>query len=372
MRTWSHGRIAVLASGLGLGVGVASGLGFGLTLLGWEALARRREADLRGRVALVTGGSRGLGLLLARELAREGCRLAICARGDEELQESRRALEAEGAAVLAVRCDVSDRAQAEHFVNETAQRFGQIDICVNNAGIIQVGPVETMTAEDFQQAMAVMFWGTVYPTLAVLPEMLKRRAGHIVNITSIGGKVSVPHLLPYNCAKFAAVAFSEGLHAELASRRIRVLTVVPGLMRTGSHINAWFKGRREAEYAWFSLGASLPGLSMDAERAARQIVRAIKRNAAQATLGLPAQVLERVHGLFPGATVALLGLANAVLLPRANGGGAPAARGRDLEDRMDSRWLNAATVLGRSAARRFQHASRVHGSIPARSARDGG
>jgi hypothetical protein len=137
---------------------------------------------------------------------------------------------------------------------------------------------------------------------------------------------------------------------------------VPGLMRTGSHINAVFKGRREAEYRWFSLGASLPGLSMDAERAAHHIVRALKRNAAQATLGLPAQVLERAHGLFPSATVTLLGLANAMLLPRADRGAGAAARGADLEAQIDSRLLKAATALGRTAARRFQHAATSPGS----------
>src|SRR5439155_11331763 len=116
-------------------------------------------------------------------------------------------------------------------------RFGQIDILVNNAGVIKVGPLDTMAVEDFEKAVAVMFWGVVYPTLAVLPEMRRRRSGRIAAITSIGGKVSVPHLLPYCCAKFAAVGFCEGLRAELAPYGIRVTTVVPGLMRTGSHRN---------------------------------------------------------------------------------------------------------------------------------------
>lgn len=100
--------------------------------------------------------------------------------------------------------------------------------------------------------------------------MRARRRGRIVNITSIGGKVGMPHLLPYTCAKFATVGLSEGLRAELGREGIRVTTIVPGLMRTGSHLKAMFRGQHEQEFTWFSLGASLPLVSMGAERAARQ------------------------------------------------------------------------------------------------------
>jgi hypothetical protein len=175
-----------------------------------------------------------------------------------------------------------------------------------------------------------------------------------VNITSVGGKVSVPHLVPYGCAKFAAVGLSEGLRAELADAGIRVTTVVPGLMRTGSHLNAEFKGRQEAEFVWFGLAASLPLLSMDAERAARQIVRAVRRGDSEVILTLPANLLARFGGVLPGLTADLLGLVDRVL-PKADGERAP-ARGIEVQERLDSRVLNALTALGRSAARRFhQH-----------------
>ncbi len=171
-------------------------VGLALGLAGREVLQRLREANLQGQVALITGGSRGLGFLLAREFAHEGCRLVICARDEQELERAREDLERHGAEVLAVPCDVADRAQVDRLVEEATQRFGRVDILVNNAGIIQVGPIETMTLQDFEDALGVMFWGVVYPTLAVLPQMLERQSGRIVNITSIGGKVSVPHLIP--------------------------------------------------------------------------------------------------------------------------------------------------------------------------------
>ncbi len=258
----------------GMGTLLLAGLGVGLA--GRALLQRRREINLQDQVVLVTGGSRGMGYLLAREFAREGCRIALLARNERELAVARERLEGEGAEVLALRCDVSVREQVERSVEEVTRQFGQIDILVNNAGIVQVGPVQDMTLQDFEAAMGVMFYGTLYPTLAVLPQMRQRKAGRIVNITSIGGKVSVPHLLPYNCAKFAAVGLSEGLTAELDREGIRVVTIVPGLMRTGSHLNALFKGRQGREFTWFSLGATLPFISMDAERAARQIVESTR------------------------------------------------------------------------------------------------
>jgi short-subunit dehydrogenase len=324
----------------------------GLGVAGAVLVSRRPAPDWKGRVVLITGGSRGLGFQLAKELARERCRLVLCARDLEELERARDELTLSGAEVFIKTCDVSDKRQVESLVEEATLRFGGVDVLINNAGIIQVGPVESMTLDDFERAMAVNFWGTVYPTLSVLPSMIARRRGNIVNITSIGGKVSVPHLLPYSCAKFAAVGFSEGLSAELRGKGIKVTTIVPGLMRTGSFVNALFKGKQDRESAWFSLGASLPGISMSAERAARQIVRAAKRGSAERILSLPANVLARSHGLIPEITLMNLAAAGA-LLPSAEHGSAESRRGMEVRQENPSRLIDGLTALGRSAGRRL-------------------
>src|SRR5919201_401355 len=224
-----------------------------------RALVRAQRAyDVRGKTVLITGGSRGLGLVLARELAREGARIAICARDATELERAREDLAARGADVLAVPCDLTKRAQVEELVNDVRAHFGRIDVLINNAGVIQVGPIDVMTLEDYEEAMRTHYWGPLYAILAVLPQMRQRGEGRIVNISSIGGKVSMPHLLPYNASKFALVGLSEGLRAELAKDGIVVTTVCPGLMRTGSPPNAYFKGQNEKEYAWFAISDALP------------------------------------------------------------------------------------------------------------------
>jgi NAD(P)-dependent dehydrogenase (short-subunit alcohol dehydrogenase family) len=254
--------------------------------------------------------------------------------------------------VLAIPCDVSDERQVTFLIRQVVEHLGPIDVLVNNAGIIQVGPVETMTLADFEQAMDVMYWGVVHPTRAVLPQMIQQRHGHILNVTSIGGKMSVPHLLPYSAAKFAAVGFTQGLAAEARRHGIKVTNLAPGLMRTGSHLHAQFKGQPNNELTWFGLGASAPLISMDAERAARQAISALERGEPDRVLSLPAITAATFHGLFPGLTVDLLALVNRLFLPGTPPGGSDAREGI-ATTRSESAWFRGLTFMGQRAAERF-------------------
>lgn len=312
----------------------------------WLAWRNRPGADLAGRVALVTGGSRGLGFLLAEELLYHGCAVAICGRDQPTLDRARRALRraaGEGAEVLAVPCDVARREDVEELVAKVVATWGQLDILVNNASVIQVAPFDELRHEDFREAMDITFWGTVNTTLAALPH-LRRTRGRIANITSIGGKVAVPHLLPYDAAKFATVGFSEGLRAELAGAGVRVTTIVPGLMRTGSPVHAKFGGDESAEYGWFSAGDVTPLTAMNARRAARRIIAALRRGEAEVVLTWQAKLLRMAHALSPGGVTRALGVA-ARLLPGPEAGAGPGAprdesggrrwtRGRELRGAM--------------------------------------
>jgi NAD(P)-dependent dehydrogenase (short-subunit alcohol dehydrogenase family) len=320
----------------------------GLAVAVRASLRWARRWPLAGARVLITGGSRGLGLVLAREFGRQGARLAICARDVDELDRAGRDLQGRGLDVVAVPCDVRVRGQVENMVRSVAERMGGIDILVNNAGIIQVGPLDTLTLADYEDAMAANFWAAVYVTHAILPLLRRQGGGRIVNISSIGGKVSVPHMLSYSASKFALTGWSEGLRAELAREGILVTTVCPGLMRTGSPRNATFKGEHRAEYAWFSVSDALPGLSVAAERAARAVIAACRAGEAEVVLTVPAKVAVKVHGLFPGLTAGILGLLNR-LLPGPGGVGQAGVRGSESESRISPSWL---TTLGDEAARR--------------------
>lgn len=329
----------------------------GVTLAAGAAIRRFRLADMNGKVVLITGSSRGLGFAIAQEFAALGARVVICARDAAELQRAESELRRLGADVLSIVCDVSKEDEVTNLIRQATERFGPIDVLVNNAGVISVGPIESQTVDDFREAMDVMFWGQVYPTLAVLPEMQRRRRGWIANVTSIGGKVSVPHLVPYSCAKFAAVGFSEGLTAELAKDGIHVTTVVPGLMRTGSHLNAYFKGDHRAEFSWFSVGAANPAFSISARRAAHSIVNAIRRGQAEVTLGVPAKLAAVMHGVLPGTTARIFGISNR-FMPGTGGSSKERFRGRDSETAISR---SALTKSGRRAAREFlQHPDEQH------------
>jgi NAD(P)-dependent dehydrogenase (short-subunit alcohol dehydrogenase family) len=327
---------------------MAAALALGAFLGARALISARRSYDLRGRVVLITGGSRGLGLALAREFAGRGSRVAVCARDADELERARLDLEGRGAQVLALACDITDGARVDAVVRDVTSQWGRIDVLVNDAGVIQVGPLDTLTREDYEDAMRTHFWGPLNTIMAVLPQMRARRDGRIVNISSIGGKISVPHLLPYSASKFALTGLSEGLRAELARENVLVTTVCPGLMRTGSPRNAQFKGKHRAEYAWFSIADATPVLTTSAESAARRIVDACRNGDAELVFPFLTTLAVGFHGLLPGVTSDILGLVNRAL-PDADGAGTARVRGAESQSKLSPSPL---TALGDRAAAR--------------------
>lgn len=274
--------------------------------------------SFQGKTVLISGSSRGLGLAIARELAKEGARLVITARHEEQLQRAYDDLSARGAEVFAMPCDISERQQAEELVAAARAHFGQIDVLIHNAARMDAGPIDVMTSEDFERAMKTNFFGAVHLTEAVLPAMRRRGEGRIIHISSIGGILSLPHTAPYAASKFALTGYSQGLRCELAKDGIVVTTVCPGLMRVGANYNAHFKGRHREEHMLFALMAGNPLTSMSAVRAARRIVLAARRGEAFVVFPLQAKLLAIAHGLFPGLSADIMGLVNR-LLPRAGG-----------------------------------------------------
>ena len=296
-------------------------LGVGLAGLALGTLFRpRRRWSFRGRVVLITGGSRGLGLLLARRLADEGARLALVARNPDDLSRAARELRGRGAEVLEFPADVRVQAQVEAAVAATVTRYGRLDVLINNAGVIQVGPTEHMTLDDYDVAMKTHFWGPLYAVRAALPQLKRQGGGRVVNIASIGGKVAVPHLTPYSASKFALVGLSDGLRAELAPHNIQVTTVCPWLTRTGSYRNVVVKGQHERELAWFAVGDSLPLLTQRGEDAAREILDACRRGAPRLILTPYGRAANAVDALFPQLSAAVMATASSLLPGPVTGG----------------------------------------------------
>lgn len=327
---------------LGLAAGMVG------AMAGARLIRHRRAIDFGGRVVLITGGSRGLGLVMARRFAAEGARLALLARDDRELDRARQLLkEEQGAEVLALKCDIRRWPDVRAAVGEILAAWKTVDVLVNNAGVIQVGPLEHMQHEDYENAMATHFWGPLHLMLEVVPVMRRQMFGRIVNISSIGGRIALPHLAPYSASKFALTGLSDAVRAELAPYGIRVTTVSPGLMRTGSPMNAQMKGRHQAEYAWFAVFDSLPGLSTSAERAAREIVEACRYGDPALTITLPARTAVLLNELAPNAVAAFMALAARLLPAPVGPEGNEPRRGRESE----SAWAaSAATTLTDRAA----------------------
>ena len=333
--------------------------------------SRRRpgESALAELSAVVTGGSRGLGLLLAEQLLRRGCAVTVAARDEEELARAREFLVQgrPGGRVRTVACDVTDRSAVAALMSGAADAFGGIDVVVANAGIIQVAPVQSIGADEFRSAMGTIYLGAVHTALEALPWLRRSRAGgRLALIGSVGGLLAAPHLLPYSCAKSAVAALAEGLNAELRDDGVSVTAVHPGLMRTGSHLAAEFGGDQAAEFAWFSALAGAPLVSMDARRAAGRIVTAVERRRSRIVLTPLAKAAGLTHGVAPALTTRLSAFA-ARALPAApeSGNVVELHKGRTVEEAADRtahpvlrRLRGWGSALNDRAARRLNQRTR--------------
>ena len=286
--------------------GTAGVLAVGFLVSRWIALASRR-IDFRGRHVLITNGTRGLGLAIAREFAAEGARLTICARDAAEVEQARQELAHLGAQVQAFVADMRNAAQVRRLVRDATTSAGPVDVLVNHAGVVDVGSYDAMTVPDYDRAMRVHFWGPLYAIQAVVPAMRARQSGRIVNIASIGGKVSVPNLLPYSASKFAFVGLSEGLRTELARDNVLVTTVCPGLVRSGVRRRRSGIGQRAPSYAIPTASSSMSSRSVAVAQAARRIVDACRFGESEVIVGAAARAAAWVHGLCPGLTSEALG-----------------------------------------------------------------
>ena len=307
--------------------------GIGILVVANAIVKQLTKLNLEGKVVLITGGSRGFGLVLARHLGDRGAKLALCARSADDLEIARQELEARGVDVMTMTVDVTENEEVKAMVRDVISRFGRIDVLINNAGIIQVGPQHLMEIEDYEIAMRTNFWAQLYAMQAVIPHFAEKGGGRIVNITSIGGKIALPHLLPYTASKFAAIGLSEGMHAELKKYNIVVTTVIPNLMRTGSPLHADIKGDHQKEYAWFKHADANPLLSQNPDTTARRIIEAIEYGESEVSLTLTGKLAGLIKGFAPQWVNLMMAVANK-LLPEAVTGSNTTLKGWQAESAL--------------------------------------
>jgi short-subunit dehydrogenase len=301
--------------------GVKRNFGWAVAGLGIAYVASSLYKDinkyrLAGKVVLITGGSSGLGLVLARQLAEKGTILAICSRTSERNDRAEKELKGIGAEVLALTVDLSEPEKVAKMIKKIIAHYGHIDVVINNAGIIQAGPQEEMDLKDYHDAMNSNFWAPLHVMKAIIPHFKTQNSGRIVNVTSVGGKVSIPNMLPYSVSKHALVGLSEGMHAELKKDNIHVTTVVPFLMRTGSADHIIIKGSESESAGELMKEASQSILfAQDAEESAGKIIRAIEYGESEVALSVLSKAATVLQGIAPGWLGMIIGIATNYLKP---------------------------------------------------------
>lgn len=188
---------------------------------------------IKDQVAVITGASSGIGYATALAIAKAGAKVVAGARRVEKLNQLKRDIEAIDGQCVIVECDVTKRTDCEKLVNSAIDKWGRVDIIVNNAGLMPLSFVKNLKLDEWEQMIDVNIKGVMYSTASVIPHMIKQNSGHIVNISSIAGRVVFPAGSVYCATKYAVWAFSEGLRQELSVRNnIRVTTIEPGIVDT--------------------------------------------------------------------------------------------------------------------------------------------
>lgn len=305
-------------------------LAAGLTVF-FKVLRGRQAVDFRGRVVAITGGSRGLGLNLARQLASQGAKVALIARDGAELERAREEIVALGAECLCVKADLRVQSEAEAAIDRVAAHFGHLDGLINNAGVMQIGPIEHMTQADFEDAMAVNFWAGLWCARAAVPHLKATGNGRIANIVSVGGQVAPPHMAPYIASKFAMKGFSDALRNEVVKDGILVSTICPGAIRSGSHVQIRYKGQHAKEYRILKMATAFPLGAIEVDSAARLILDAMKKGTPQLTFPYPVYLATIGYAAFPNLAALIAGTLGRLAPPPTDEGGDIAIPGHDLE-----------------------------------------
>jgi len=190
------------------------------------------NGDLSGQTVAITGASSGIGEATALACARAGAAVALAARRADRIQALAERIDSDGGRAIAVPTDVSDEDQARAFVQRAHTELGRLDVLVNNAGVMLLGPIENAPTDEWRQMIHANVFGVLYCTHAALPIMREQSSGHIVNVSSVAGRIARQGSGVYNLTKFGVGAFSESLRQEGVEKGVRVTLIEPGAVAT--------------------------------------------------------------------------------------------------------------------------------------------
>ena len=257
-----------------------------------------------GRVAAITGAGSGIGRALAKDLARRGAHLALSDVDEVGLAETVAQCEGSGVKVTSQRVDVADRAAVHAWADQVVADHGKVNLIFNNAGVAVVATVEGMAYSDFEWLMNINFWGVVHGTKAFLPYLKAAGEGHVVNVSSVFGLISIPSQSAYNAAKFGVRGFTDALRIELDVERcgVSATTIHPGGIKTNIARNARVDDSAQAlGPVTDALGDDFEKIAMTTpEKAARQILSAVQQNRRRALIGPDAKLIDFVSRLPAG------------------------------------------------------------------------
>ena len=258
--------------------------------------------DFTGRVAAITGAGSGIGRALAKDLAGRGCHLALSDIDELGLADTVEQCRAGGVTVTSQRLDVADRASVDAWADRVVEEHGRVNLIFNNAGVALVATVEAMSYEDFEWLMNINFWGVVHGTKAFLPHLVASGEGHVINVSSVFGLISVPSQSAYNSAKFAVRGFTDALRMELEidGAPVSATTVHPGGIKTNIVRNARIDEGSGALGDASNVRATFDRVALTSpEKAARQILAAVANDRRRALIGPDAKVIDLLARL-PG------------------------------------------------------------------------
>jgi NAD(P)-dependent dehydrogenase (short-subunit alcohol dehydrogenase family) len=256
-----------------------------------------------GKTVLVTGASSGIGLATARAFARAGARLVLVARRPQPLAAAAREVRALGVDALGVRGDVADRDSVEACFARAEQRFGPVDVVVNNAGVMIPGRVETLRDRDLEAMLRVNLYGALHVLQSATRRMRERSTGHIVNVASLAGRRGISPIGGYSASKFALVGLTEALRVELAGSGVQVSLVMPGVVATP--MAEAFQSAEDGDL-WPQV------LNLKPEWVAWAVLAAVRLRLVEVAVPPGAATLEKLAALVPGLTDGVLGLATRV------------------------------------------------------------